>query len=924
MPEGTLTEVDDRGFARSGPLRDPGRVKKKAAPVNFVPGVGPLDARIALVGEGPGDKENERCIPFVGPSGKIANSYFLNGRIARSDILATNLVHWRVPQNGDPTPDMIEANEPILWEELNARPLRYIIAAGAFAVRYFCGQDIDMDVVHGIPQPIRKGLLKEWGWKGKSPVLIPVYHPASGMHNLDFSPIVKRDFQWATEIINGARPSRHIRDQHPNPEYEDITKYTPGVYESLCGKHPKFIALDTEGLQLQPDPSKLWGYSFSSIAGTGYVVRTKSDCFEDMLRGLIDYVIKNKILLVIHNTMYDFEMFRYMGFDIPGLRLPFYDTMIAAYNLRTEPQGLKAQAYRLCGMKMGSYEDQVRPYQDDKALDYLNQILLRKWDKPDPVIEIKGDEHHLKQPQAIGTRAAKILIDYEDKGPLLVDPFKRWHKVDDAIKATVAKEIGPLDEGNLEDAPLELAVRYSACDADAPVRIQPLLHRMVLDSNLEAVLKLDHSAVPMVERMQYNGIQSDRAYFESLAEEMQDKMDTIAYGLRRFNDGKYVNPNSPPQVRKLLYNTLRVKPSGIMTKKKENSTNKKAIESLRGKDLTGTGAKEGAGTAVEEVITWREHAKVKDSFALPLARIDTGRIRCTIRITRVHTGRLSAANPPLLAMPIRTALGRRIREGFVAAPGMRMGTWDLNQVEMRYMAHISGDEVLCDLFNSNADIHSRTAATMFHLDEADVDKLKHRYPAKRVGFGVITGISGKGLLNQMQLAGIEGWSQKDCEVMIESWFNMYPGVRAFLKRCRSDAERTGEVRDWVGRVRHLPAAQIKTGWKNGIPELRYLKEEAKRQSHSHIISAGAQSMLKNSMAWIDNQLHEWREADPSIRIEPLLQVHDELMFEFTDGLEDELGRLVVEGMTQHHGLPNPKVPILASGGTGYRWDLLEK
>jgi DNA polymerase-1 len=158
---------------------------------------------------------------------------------------------------------------------------------------------------------------------------------------------------------------------------------------------------------------------------------------------------------------------------------------------------------------------------------------------------------------------------------------------------------------------------------------------------------------------------------------------------------------------------------------------------------------------------------------------------------------------------------------------------------MREMAHQSEDQFMCEVLNDpKRDIHSETASLMFGVPVGNVDKQRHRYPAKRVGFGVITGITGAGLLDQMKLAGAVDWTEDRCDEIIEEWFRIYPGVRTYMEACRTEARRYGFVRDRWGRRRYLPAIHS---------PIRHVREEAERQSHSFKISASAQGIMKLGM-----------------------------------------------------------------------------
>jgi DNA polymerase-1 len=454
--------------------------------------------------------------------------------------------------------------------------------------------------------------------------------------------------------------------------------------------------------------------------------------------------------------------------------------------------------------------------------------------------------------------------------------------------------------------------------------------------------ELDLSVLPLVERMQWNGIAVDRLYFREYAEELTEKIFIEVAQIHALT-GLEINPNSPDQAADLIYNHLGMDSSKAKKSKKTGklSTNKKSVEALRT-----------LHKAIDHLVTARELSKARDSFAQPIAdgeesgytfRFDreTGlyRLRCTLRLTRVSSGRLAASGPNLMAIPVRTKIGLGVRKGFIAAPGRRLYNIDLDQVEMRVMADQSLDQDMCLIFNEAAipgkfrDIHNYTAARMYkfltqrpsEMSDDDwecikttkeggiIDKNEHRYPAKRVGFGVITGIQGLGLLDQMRMAGLEGWTEETCDELIVDYLqDIFPGVKAYMDRCRYEAQMNGVVAEpYGGRVRYLPGAGS---------ELANVSEEAKRQSHSHKIQGGAQTLMKRGM------VRCWREVLPEIHsqgyyCEPIIQVHDAMLFEVDEDAIPILDAMMEEVLTDRVGLGVPEfaVPLGAKGGHGVNW-----
>lgn len=316
----------------------------------------------------------------------------------------------------------------------------------------------------------------------------------------------------------------------------------------------------------------------------------------------------------------------------------------------------------------------------------------------------------------------------------------------------------------------------------------------------------------------------------------------------------------------------------------------------------------GTGSVETPMVQAADHCRSQQGNSCP--QLGQGRVRCNFRITRVSSGRLAASDPNLLAIPIRSELGATIRAGFIAPDGRILGDWDLNQIEMRLMAHESRDENLCRAYLENKDIHVETAARAFGCKESQVEPYQ-RQAGKVVGFGIINGISEKGLVVQMikyraRRPNGDAWTEDDCLQMLDAWFSLRPGVKRFQQDCVREAQETGLARESIsGRIRYLPAV-----WST-IP---YLRGEAERQSYSHRIQSGAQAIIKRAMAVVWNELCK----DPDLGVEPLLQVHDELLLEMPD--RPEIKEYVDAAMCHIMSTTTQlRIPVKASGGFGHSW-----
>lgn len=429
------------------------------------------------------------------------------------------------------------------------------------------------------------------------------------------------------------------------------------------------------------------------------------------------------------------------------------------------------------------------------------------------------------------------------------------------------------------------------------------------------VLTLDHAVLPYFAKMQSTGVPIDRPGCLALAAEMEQRFGAIVEELHGVL-GYYINPNSDDQVRDTLLERLPEHMDDVkLTPGKKKSTSKKVIEAFRGLD-----------PAVDLIIEGRQVTKIKTSFALPLGTetdppppAEPNRARSNWRITRVASGRASASvneetgGSSLLTLPKRTALGRRVRNQVrVQTPGRVVAAVDLSQIEFRVAAHLSEDKAMCEVFRRGLDMHKNTASAIFGKPIDQLDKLTEREPAKSAGFLILYGGTAMGFADQMRTMGVgDQWPVDRCQELLDQWFEVYPGIRRYISQTRARCAKQGYVTDMCGRRRYLPGAASKLDW---------VREEAWRQAVSLEVQGSAQAILKTGMAelWPLMEQH-WRDQGPYL--EPILQVHDELLFE-TDERNVEWWMAVVDAaLTTTTQL---RVPITSSGGTALDWGSLEK
>jgi DNA polymerase-1 len=280
---------------------------------------------------------------------------------------------------------------------------------------------------------------------------------------------------------------------------------------------------------------------------------------------------------------------------------------------------------------------------------------------------------------------------------------------------------------------------------------------------------------------------------------------------------------------------------------------------------------------------------------LPLLADSESRVHTTFQAAATATGRLSSVNPNLQNIPIRTELGREIRAAFVAAPGAELLSADYSQIELRLLAHFSGDPLLMRAYQNNEDIHTITASEVFGVPASSMDK-ETRNRAKAVNFGIVYGISPFGLAAQL------GIPQAEAKAYIDRYFARYQGVKAFIEKTLEDTRRDGAVRTLFGRVRPIPDITSRNPNSRGFAE---------RTAVNTPLQGTAADLIKLAMIALDRKLIERK-----LKTRMVLQVHDELLFEVPAAESEEVEELVRGDM---EGVIKLNVPLVADLGFGPNW-----
>ena len=395
---------------------------------------------------------------------------------------------------------------------------------------------------------------------------------------------------------------------------------------------------------------------------------------------------------------------------------------------------------------------------------------------------------------------------------------------------------------------------------------------------------------PVLARMERNGVLLDSEALGSLSGRMEGDVDSLTADIHRLA-GSVFNINSPKQLGKVLFEDLKLPTPSRRGKTKALSTASDVLEGLAS-----------SHEIAEKILAYRRLVKLKGTYvdALP-ALVDsaTGRLHTTFNQTGAATGRLSSSNPNLQNIPIRTEVGREIRAAFIAREGWKLLAADYSQIELRILAHMSGDRVLTDAFRKGEDIHTRTAAEVFGVLPLSVGP-EERRRAKAVNFGIVYGLSAFGLSQQL------GIPVADSKKYIDAYFERYSGVKTFIEGTLKQVRRSGITRTLFGRLRPIPEMDSRNPAQRGFAE---------RTAINSPIQGSAADLIKLAMIRVDRRLREeQREALM------LLQVHDELLFEVPQAETDAVARMVKKEM---EGVYDLKVPIVADVKVGKNWRDME-
>jgi DNA polymerase-1 len=443
---------------------------------------------------------------------------------------------------------------------------------------------------------------------------------------------------------------------------------------------------------------------------------------------------------------------------------------------------------------------------------------------------------------------------------------------------------------SMSDVSIEKAAPYAAADAEIVLRLMPELSEELDEKNGVALFKeLEMPLVPVLAEMEIAGVALDTGFLNQMSSELNER--TLDFEQKIFAEvGESFNLNSPQQLSVALFEKLQITPPN-RTKRTASgfySTAASVLESLRGQHAV-----------VDWVLGYRELAKLKSTYvdALPLqVNPTTGRVHTSFNQTGSVTGRIASSKPNLQNIPIRTEIGRKVRNAFVASAGHLLLSVDYSQIELRIVAHMAEDKAMLDAFRAGQDIHAATAAAIYKVPLDEVSK-EQRRRAKGINFGLIYGMSAFGLTRYTDLTLAES------EDFLHAYFQQFPGIKRYLERIRQLAAEQGYVETLLGRRRYFPGLKHQSN--------RNVRNREEREAINAPIQGTAADIMKIAMLHLPKAL-----SDASLSARMILQVHDELVWECPDNELMETGELVQRVMENAYSL---SVALITDARYGPNW-----
>ena len=439
---------------------------------------------------------------------------------------------------------------------------------------------------------------------------------------------------------------------------------------------------------------------------------------------------------------------------------------------------------------------------------------------------------------------------------------------------------------NFSEVPIKEATNYAAEDADITLQLYRIFETKIDDKTTKMLQEIEYPMIFVLMEMEAAGALIDIKHLNSLSNNFGSKLINLVQKIHK-HSGVVFNIDSPKQLSEVLFDKMGIEAKGLKkTSSGYYSTSEAVLQKLADEN-----------EIIKDILEYRTLAKLKSTYTDKLSEIcDLGsRVHTSYHQAVTSTGRLSSSDPNLQNIPIRTKDGIVIREAFIAPQGKKLLAIDYSQIELRLMAHYSNDEIMVKSFNNNEDIHKRTASEIFGVDIQDVDDDMRR-KAKTINFGLLYGMSAFGLSNQLSV------TRAEADIFLESYFDRYSGVSAFMKNIVEDAKGKKYVETLHGRKIHVP----------NIESSNYLMRQAsERAAINGPLQGSAADIIKIAMI----KIAEWIEGNDQ-DIKMILQVHDELIFEVPDSYGEENIEPIIKLMEQSTEI---NVPLKAEYGFGSNW-----
>jgi len=481
----------------------------------------------------------------------------------------------------------------------------------------------------------------------------------------------------------------------------------------------------------------------------------------------------------------------------------------------------------------------------------------------------------------------------------LLDPSSRQHNLDTLAlvhlgvrKIPTSELIGKgKDEITMAEVPVETVAEYACEDAEVTWRLYDRFDPKIDERGFARLFdEVEVPLIPVLARMEMKGVLIEVPVLTKMSVEMGVEIERLE---REIQDdaGAEFNVNSPQQLGDVLFEKLAIhrgtKRKPKRTKTGQYATDQQTLSFFEDHEI------------IRKIFSYREYVKLRGTYvdALPqMVNEETGRIHASYHQTVAITGRLSASDPNLQNIPIRTEVGRKIRTAFVAPEGAKLLSADYSQIELRVLAHLSGDKTLTRAFQDGKDIHTETAARIFAMTDVLVTR-EMRSRAKAINFGIIYGMGPRRLSMQT------GISMTEAKEFIATYFETYPGVAAFQEESKRMAREEGYVQTLLGRRRYIQEEILSSN--------RQVQVNAENVAINTPIQGTAADLIKVAMIAIDRRLRE-----EGLESRMIIQVHDELVLEVPDGENERVREIVRSGM---EGAIALEVPIVVDMGEGRNW-----